>query len=170
MFKFEWDPAKAASNLRKHGVDFDLAAMVFQDPIALSIRDEEHSAFEERWVTMGWDRERRLLVMSHADTSTIGDKMLVRIISARGGHPQGAASIRVETMKQEYDFSKGERSKFYRENARLTLPTSHREPDWSGPGSPLGLFIREEAEKTLDSYQSKFVIIHFGGYRRRQGR
>ena len=44
---------------------------------------EEHSAFEERWVTMGWDRERRLLVVSHADTSTIGDKMSVRIISAR---------------------------------------------------------------------------------------
>ena len=83
MLEFEWDPTKAASNLRKHGIDFDLAATVFQDPLALSIRAEEHSAFEERWVTMGWDRERRLLVVSHADTSAIGDKMSVRIISAR---------------------------------------------------------------------------------------
>ena len=81
-------------------------------------------------------------------------------------------------MKQEYDFSKGERGKFYRENARLTLPTSHREPDWSGPGSPLGLFIRKEAEKTLDSYRAQPALVTehanlehdtaHGGYAHRQ--
>ena len=88
MLEFEWDPAKAASNLRKHGVDFDLAATVFQDPLALSIRDEEHSASEERWITMGWDRKGRLLVVSHTDTSTVGDKTSVRIISARRATPR----------------------------------------------------------------------------------
>ena len=81
-------------------------------------------------------------------------------------------------MKQEYDFSKGERGKFYRENASLTLPTSHREPDWSGPGSPLGLFIRKEAEKTLDSYRAQPALVTehanfehdtaHGGYAHRQ--
>lgn len=88
MLEFEWDPTKAASNLRKHGIDFDLAATVFQDPLALSIRDEEHSAFEERWVTMGWDRERRLLVVSHTDTPAAGDNTPVRIISARRATPR----------------------------------------------------------------------------------
>ena len=33
MLEFEWDPAKAASNVRKHGVDFELAATVFRDPL-----------------------------------------------------------------------------------------------------------------------------------------
>ena len=53
MFDFEWDPAKAASNLRKHGVAFKLAATVFRDTLIRSIPDEEHSDAEERWVTVG---------------------------------------------------------------------------------------------------------------------
>lgn len=36
VFHFSWDPAKAASNRRKHGIDFELAATVFRDPLALS--------------------------------------------------------------------------------------------------------------------------------------
>ena len=88
MLEFEWDPAKAASNLRKHGIDFDLAATVFRDPLALSIRDDDHSAFEERWITMGQDREGRLLVVSHTDIPTAGDNTSVRIISARRAAPR----------------------------------------------------------------------------------
>ena len=53
MFEFEWDPAKAASNLRKHKVGFELAATVFQDSLMQSILDEDHSEFEQRWMTMG---------------------------------------------------------------------------------------------------------------------
>ena len=48
MLDFEWHPGKAASNLRKHGVDFGLAATVFQDPFALTVHDEEHGQSEER--------------------------------------------------------------------------------------------------------------------------
>ena len=50
MFAFEWDPAKAASNLRKHKVSFELAATVFQDPFMKSIVDRDHSEFKERWI------------------------------------------------------------------------------------------------------------------------
>ena len=83
MFEFEWDPAKAASNLRKHKVGFELAATVFQDPLMQSILDEDHGGFEQRWITMGRARDGRLLVVSHTDARAEGDKISVRLISAR---------------------------------------------------------------------------------------
>ena len=83
MFEFEWDPAKAASNLRKHKVSFKLAVTVFLDPLIQSILDEDHREFEERWITMGHARDGRLLVVSHTDARTGGDKTLTRLISAR---------------------------------------------------------------------------------------
>ena len=52
-YDFEWDPQKAKSNFRKHGVSFEDAATVFKDPNALSIVDHEHSINEERWMTLG---------------------------------------------------------------------------------------------------------------------
>ena len=58
MFEFEWDSAKAASNLRKHEVSFELAATVFKDPFMQSIPDECYSDIEERWITMGLASER----------------------------------------------------------------------------------------------------------------
>jgi uncharacterized DUF497 family protein len=54
-YNFEWDPAKARENLRKHRVSFERAAQVFLDPHMLSIYDEAHSASEERWITLGVD-------------------------------------------------------------------------------------------------------------------
>ena len=83
MYEFDWDPAKAASNLRKHKVGFKLAATVFQDPFMQSILDEDHSEFEQRWITVGRARDGRLLVVSHTDAQTEGDKTSVRLISAR---------------------------------------------------------------------------------------
>ena len=88
MFEFEWDPAKAASNLRKHKVSFESAATVFQDRLMLSIPDEEHSEFEERWITMGRARDGRLLVVSHTDTETGDGRISARLISARPATPR----------------------------------------------------------------------------------
>ena len=82
MFDFEWDSSKAARNLRKHRVDFDTAATVILDPLASTIPDEDHSEFEDRWLTTGETRDRRLLVVSHTMRQT-GGRMSVRIISAR---------------------------------------------------------------------------------------
>jgi uncharacterized DUF497 family protein len=48
LFEFEWDPAKAGTNFSKHGVDFERAAEVFRDPLALTIPDDEHSVTEVR--------------------------------------------------------------------------------------------------------------------------
>jgi uncharacterized DUF497 family protein len=76
--EFEWDPIKAASNLRRHGVSFEDAASVFGDPLATTIPDPDHSTEELRFVTMGTASSRGLLVVIHTDRS---DR--VRIISAR---------------------------------------------------------------------------------------
>jgi len=48
QYNFDWDPIKAKQNLRKHGVSFERAAMIFRDPFAISIYDDEHSDDEDR--------------------------------------------------------------------------------------------------------------------------
>lgn len=81
--EFTWDPAKAASNISKHGVSFAQAATVLLDGLALTVFDAAHSEFEERWFTLGMSSEGRLLAVSHLYTATGPDTARVRIISAR---------------------------------------------------------------------------------------
>lgn len=76
--KFEWDPAKAAANLRKHGVSFDEGATVFLDPLALSGPDPDHSVEESRYITFGMSSLGHLLMVSH--TYRLGG---IRIIGTR---------------------------------------------------------------------------------------
>ncbi len=83
QYNFEWDPSKAKVNLRKHGVGFERAAQVFLDRYMLSVYDEEHSEDEERWVTLGMDRNDVLLVVIHTFQEIDADNANVRIISAR---------------------------------------------------------------------------------------
>ena len=77
-FPYDWDLAKAASNLRKHGVTFLEASSVFDDTLAMVMPDRAHSVGEERLVVIGMSRQGRMLVVSHVER---GD--LIRIISAR---------------------------------------------------------------------------------------
>ena len=79
---FEWDPQKAASNLRKHGVSFLEASQVFDDPLAIRLVDEDHPDQEERWVTLGQVASHRLVVTVHTWQED-DDNIYVRIISAR---------------------------------------------------------------------------------------
>ena len=86
---FEWDPAKASSNLRKHGIDFGQAATVFEDPLSMSMPDEEASGTEERWVTMGQTQNGRLPVAAHTWRRRDEDRAAaIRIISARPAQPR----------------------------------------------------------------------------------
>lgn len=80
---FDWDPAKAVGNLRKHKVSFIEAAEVFQDPLALTLFDDEHAEGEERWVTLGQVKGRRLVVVAHTWLEQGEDVIHVRLISAR---------------------------------------------------------------------------------------
>lgn len=75
---FEWDPAKARKNLRKHGVTFEEASSVFYDPLAATGADPDHSEGEERMITFGVSSSGRLLVVAHTERSDA-----IRIISAR---------------------------------------------------------------------------------------
>lgn len=76
--EFEWNPNKAALNLEKHGVSFQEAATVFNDPLSVTFPDPDHSVGENRYVIIGISRFGQLLVVAHTDR---GEK--VRIISAR---------------------------------------------------------------------------------------
>jgi len=80
---FEWDPQKAAENLRKHKVSFAEATEVFRDPLALTVFDEDNSATEERWVTLGQVQNRRLVVLIHTWREENAETIHVRLISAR---------------------------------------------------------------------------------------
>jgi uncharacterized DUF497 family protein len=61
----EWDPAKAASNLRKHRVDFREAVTALEDPLSTTFRDPEHSLEDSRFVTIGESANGRILVVAH---------------------------------------------------------------------------------------------------------
>jgi uncharacterized DUF497 family protein len=76
---FEWDPGKAASNLRKHGVAFTEAATVFLDSLAATYPDPDHSEDEERSLTVGRSASGRILVVAHREITE--DR--IRMISAR---------------------------------------------------------------------------------------
>jgi uncharacterized DUF497 family protein len=80
---FEWDAKKASSNLRKHGVSFFEALEVFNDELAVTVSDPDHSAIEHRYLAFGATSAYRCLVVSyteHEDT--------IRIISARTMTPR----------------------------------------------------------------------------------
>jgi hypothetical protein len=76
--RFDWDPKKAQSNLRKHGVSFDEAATVFPDPHAASGPGPDRSVDEQRYITFGSSKLGRLLAVCH--TYRPGT---IRIINAR---------------------------------------------------------------------------------------
>ncbi len=77
--RFEWDPAKAESNEKKHGISFQEAKTVFWDEQGLVLEDPDHRLGEERLILLGLSRSLRLLVVVH--TLRSGD--VIRIISAR---------------------------------------------------------------------------------------
>ena len=66
-YEFEWDPAKAVTNLRKHGIAFEEASTTFADPMAMLIHDPDHSLEEDRYVLLGLSTTRRLLVVTFVE-------------------------------------------------------------------------------------------------------
>ena len=78
LLTFDFDPEKAASNLKKHGVSFREAMTVFDDPLAATFPGELHSEEEGRSIPIGLSSRQRLLFISHFDSQ---DR--IRIIGAR---------------------------------------------------------------------------------------
>jgi uncharacterized protein len=75
---FEWDAEKAAANLVKHGVSFEAAKTVFNDPLYVDFNDPDHSVDEHRYIIIGESQQRQLLIVSYTERDDV-----VRLISAR---------------------------------------------------------------------------------------
>ena len=75
---FEWDEKKADENLRKHGVSFEEAKTVFNDPFSVTIHDPDHSSDEQRYVDIGLSLKGRLIVVSYCERGKT-----IRLISSR---------------------------------------------------------------------------------------
>ncbi|OAI10302.1 BrnT family toxin [Methylomonas methanica] len=85
--RFEWDPAKAESNLRKHHVSFETATRVFADPFAVVKQDRIENG-EHRWQTLGIVEGYLLLLVAHTIRGDEDGTELIRIISARRAEPK----------------------------------------------------------------------------------
>lgn len=87
---FIWDVDKARTNLHKHTVSFEEAVAVFGDPFSLTILDELHydryTGDKRRFITIGWSRKNKTLVVVHRDWHN-----MINIISAR---PASRAEIK----------------------------------------------------------------------------
>ncbi len=84
--RFEWDENKNRRNLFKHDVRFETAALVFDDPCALT-RTDQFSEDEERWVTLGAVDAGVVLFVVHTWREANGEEV-IRIISGRAATPR----------------------------------------------------------------------------------
>jgi len=86
MRRFEWDPVKARTNRRKHGIDFEDATLVFDDPYLLTERDRrEHG--EQRWRSYGLVGPTIVVVTVAHTWEHENEDEIIRIISARKATP-----------------------------------------------------------------------------------
>ncbi len=81
--QFEWNPNKAAENLKKHGVDFLETSSIFGDPFEVTIPDSDHSEGEARFLSLGFSTEARLLVVAYTEREG-----KIRIVHARVAAPK----------------------------------------------------------------------------------
>jgi uncharacterized DUF497 family protein len=97
VYDFQWDPAKALSNARKHGVTFEQAATVFLDALALTVYDEANSQNEERWFTLGFDASGTLLAVAHTYETTAPSNVRMRIVLP--ARPQDVNDVLTKTNR-----------------------------------------------------------------------
>lgn len=92
---FEWDKEKEKINITKHGIDFTTAAKIFKDENRIEMYDEEHSDFEDRYVTIGTiGSVAYVVVVVYTER-----KEAIRLISARKATNQ--------ERRMYYDYSQG---------------------------------------------------------------
>ncbi len=140
------------------------ASQIFNDPLAIRLRDEDHSAQEERWVTLGQIANYHLIVTIHTWQED-RDNIYVRIISASRAtaheiRNHSETIKKGDPMREEYDFSKGERGKFYRPNAKVHLPV-YLDDDVqaallslaAATGKDYSAFINELLKKDIEQIQ-----------------
>jgi uncharacterized DUF497 family protein len=127
---FEWDDEKAALNYAKHGIFFEQAIDIFDDPLIATFADRSHSTDENREISIGSTFWNQVLVVSH---TICGER--IRIISARRATRAERRKFMNEKhdyindkddLQAEYDFdySKGVRGKYYQGRGRLVIKVS----------------------------------------------
>ncbi len=77
-YVFEYDLHKARINRLKHGIAFDEASTVFDDPNSLPLNDADHSIHEDRYILIGYSDKNRLLTVCYTERGS----NIIRIISA----------------------------------------------------------------------------------------
>ena len=82
MLTFEWDDAKSKRNVGKHGVTFEEAKTVFNDPFAITSPDPDHSDEEDRFLDIGLSSKGRLLVVWYTEREG-----KIRLIGCRKAMP-----------------------------------------------------------------------------------
>jgi len=85
--QFDWDDEKNRANFAKHGVSFELASYVFDDPLHQSVLDPYE--YEERWQSIGVAKNVLTILVVHTITEIEGEDELIRVISARLATAQG---------------------------------------------------------------------------------
>lgn len=80
--EYDWDKHKAEANLSKHGISFEEAKTVFDDPLYVDFYDPDHSFREHRFILLGESNQGRLLFVSYLERNNG-----IRIISAREATP-----------------------------------------------------------------------------------
>ena len=97
QFQFEWDEEKAAGNVRKHDVSFELASSIFGDPQILTLADMSHSESEERWFSIGLANNGVPMSVAYIWTEAGAGLIKIRLITARRAT---ATEIRYYTENQ----------------------------------------------------------------------
>ena len=80
---FEWDEDKNRENNKRHDISFEEAREVFDDPFHISIMDRRFDYFEERWITVGSSKSKRVIVIGHLYFLKEDGEEVIRIITAR---------------------------------------------------------------------------------------
>lgn len=94
--EFEWDPEKAAANVKKHGVEFAEAMTIFDDPLELTIVDPDHSEDERRFLSIGLSAGGRLLVVAYTERAG-----RTRIINAREASSKERKNYESTTQREQ---------------------------------------------------------------------
>jgi len=85
--QFEWDENKNRVNQEKHGLSFEIAIVVFQDPEVLSVLDHRYEDEEDRWISIG-RVDFAVIYVAHTVREDENGEEIIRIISARKAMPR----------------------------------------------------------------------------------
>ena len=83
IIEFEWDKNKATANLSKHGVSFDEAKTVFDDPLFVDFYDPDHSDAEHRYLIIGQSHRGRILIVSYNERKNVTRLITARVTTGR---------------------------------------------------------------------------------------